>query len=257
MKLFLRGLFLLLALGSAAVAGTVSSRPFDLHRDVFSFSNDTFFAYGVDEAGQLHITRREKPVPFAHSCFLLTRGVLQFRHFARFDPRLPKISREEYRQRVREIFRIPVWWPAPIEPVVIPGFPDLYSFSRAYEGLLKENFGSWRLTYLRSGNWRMTMGHLRIGQAAAHRWLQKSLAEGRLRALYLASFPHMNHVVVVYDSKLLPNGNTRYLVYDPNYPAEPSWVDYVPAERSFNFQKRWYFPGGRVNVMRVYISPFH
>ena len=231
-------------------------RPFDLHRDVFAFSNDTVFAYGVDEAGQLHISLRKEPVQFSHSCFLLTRSVLQFWQFSRFAPEQPKVSREAYRQLILRLNRVPVWSSGPREKIVIPGFADLHSFSTAYEGLLKQNLGSWKASYLRVGNWRMTMGHLRAGQAAADRWLEKSLAEGRLRAIYLARFPKMNHVVIVYQATKLPDGRTRFTVYDPNYPKEPSWVDYVPAERSFNFQKRWYFPGGRINVMRVFISPF-
>jgi hypothetical protein len=67
----------------------------------------------------------------------------------------------------------------------------------------------------------------------------------------------MNHVVIAYRMEKRPAGRTRFLCYDPNYPGVPSWVEYVPAERSFEFQKRWYFPGGRVNLLRVFISPFH
>lgn len=250
-RAFLLSLLLLLS------PALLRARPFDLQRDVFAFSNDTVFAYGVDEAGHLHISQREKPAQFSHSCFLLGRSVLQFWQFARFDPALPKLSREEYRERILRIGRIPVWSSGPREKIVIPGFADLHAFSHAYEGLLKENLGNWFLSYLRVGNWRMTMGHLRAGQAAADRWLEKSVQEGKLRAIYIARFPKMNHVVIVYGLSRLPNGNTRFHVYDPNYPSEPSWVDYVPAERSFNFQKRWYFPGGRVNVMRVFITPWH
>jgi hypothetical protein len=83
------------------------------------------------------------------------------------------------------------------------------------------------------------------------------MAEGRPRALYLARFPHMNHVVVPYAVKPEPGGNLRFQVYDPNYPSCPSWLLYRADQRSFDFEKRWYFPGGRVNVMRVFISPFH
>jgi hypothetical protein len=233
------------------------ARPFDLQRDTFAFSNDTVFTYGVDEAGQLNIGRRAEPAAYAHRCFVLARGVMQFHQFARFAPDQPKLSREEYRRRMRTLFRIPIWWPAPRHRIVFPGYRDLHHFSLGYEGLLKETLGNWMPSYIRIGNWRMSMGHLRCGQAAAARWLDESLAEGKLRAIYIARFPRMNHVVIVYASRKLRNGNTRYTIYDPNYPNEPSWVDYVPGERSFNFQKRWYFPGGRVNVMRVFISPFH
>jgi hypothetical protein len=239
------------------LAPALRARPFDLHRDTFAFSNDTVFAYGVDEAGKLHISKRDKPAEFSHRCFVLTRGVLQFWQFARFAPERPKISRDEYRRLIRAVCRVPVWSSGPREKIVIPGFADLHAFSVAYEGLLKENLGNWLPSYLRVGNWRMVMGHLRWGQAAAARWLEESVEEKKLRAIYLARFPWMNHVVIVYGARPEPGGDIRFTVYDPNYPNEPSWVDYRAAERSFSFQKRWYFPGGRVNVMRVFISPFH
>lgn len=235
----------------------MQAREFDLRRDTFAFSNDTVMRYGVDEQGRLHISRRDKPVEYSHRCFVLARAVIQFRHFARFEPRQPKLSREEYRRRIKQICRIPVWGRGPREEIVIPGFRDLHGFSIAYEGLLKENLGNWVPSYLRVGNWRMATGHLRAGQASAARWLLKSMQEQKLRALYLARFPHMNHVVVVYAAHPRPGGDILFDVYDPNYPSEPSWVLYRAAERSFEFEQRWYFPGGRVNVMRVFISPIH
>jgi hypothetical protein len=103
----------------------------------------------------------------------------------------------------------------------------------------------------------MLMGHLRAGQAAAARWLCDSLDHGRPRAVYIARFPSMNHVVIPYSLDREPGGNVTFHVYDPNYPNEPSWLFYRASERSFEFEKRWYFPGGRVNLMRVFISPFH
>jgi hypothetical protein len=233
------------------------ARDFDLRRDTFAFSNDTVMRYGVDEQGRLHISRRDKPIEFGHRCFVVARGVMQFHQFARFEPRQPKLTREEYRRRIKQLCRIPVWSRGPREKIVFPGFADLHSFSIAYEGLLKETLGNWWPSYLRVGNWRMATGHLRAGQAAANRWLVKSIQEKKLRAVYLARFPHMNHVVVVYAAHAKPNGDVRFDVYDPNYPNEPSWLLYRASERSFDFDKRWYFPGGRVNVMRIYISPFH
>ncbi len=252
MRFFFRLLAVFLILAPA-----VRARPFDLHRDTFAFSNDTVFAYGVDEAGKLHINRREKPAEFSHRCFVLARAVLQFNQFTRFAPELPKVPREEYRQLIVRVCRVPVWSSGSREKIVIPGYADLHSFSIAYEGLLKENLGNWFPSYLRIGNWRMVMGHLRPFQASAAHWLEKSVGEHRLRAIYLARFPWMNHVVIVYAADRKPNGDIRFTVYDPNYPNQPSWVDFNAAESSFSFQKRWYFPGGRVNVMRVFISPFH
>ena len=240
-----------------ALLSTASARDFDLRRDTFAFSNDTAWKYGVDEAGKLHISAREKPADFAHRCFVLTRAVLQFQQFARFAPEQAKVSREEYRRRVRAVCRIPTWSGGPRERIVIPGFHDLRSFSIAYEGLLKENLGNWLPTYLRVGNWRLVMGHPRSGQAKVARWLEESLNAGRVRALYLSLFPHMNHAVIVYRMQRETGGDLRFTVYDPNYPAAPTSLRYVAARRSFDFDKRWYFPGGQVNAMRIYISPLH
>ncbi len=244
--------FFLLVLCSPGAA-----RDFNLRRDTFAFSNDTVFQYGVDERGKLHISVRDKPAEFSHRCFVLSRAVLQFYQFAEFAPQQPRLSREEYRQRIKTVCRIPVWGDQRRGKIVFPGYADLHSFSVAYEGLLKEHLGNWLPTYLRVGNWRMAMGHLRGGQAAAARWLSSSLDRGQPRALYLARFPHMNHVVIPYAQRREAGGNISFLVYDPNYPNEPSWLFYRASERSFEFAPRWYFPGGRVNVMRVYLSPFH
>lgn len=249
--------FLILLSLSLSAVSALRARPFDLQRDTFAFSNDTVFAYGVDESGKLHISLRKKPAEFSHRCFVLTRGVLQFQQFARFAPEQPKLSREEYRKRLKQLFRTPVWSKGPRERIVFPGFANLHDFSIAYEGLLKETLGNWLPTYLRVGNYRMMMGHPRAGQEATARWLVKSVEQGRLRAVYLARFPKMNHVVIVYAAQKLPNGDVRFTVYDPNYPSQPSWLQYRTSERSFEFEKRWYFPGGRVNLMRVYLSPFH
>ncbi len=246
---------LLLALAFFLAPAALHARAFDLHRDTFAFSNDTVFQYGVDEQGRLHIAKREKPAEFGHRCFVLSRAVLQFRQFAQFEPRQPRLSREDYRLRIKQVCRVPVW-SSRTGRVVIPGYADLHSFSAAYEGLLKENLGNWLPSYLRVGNWRMAMGHSRWGQAAAARWLSASLDRGQPRALYLARFPHMNHVVIPYAQRHEPGGNLSFTVYDPNYPNEPSWLFYRASERSFEFEPRWYFPGGRVNVMRVFVSPF-
>jgi hypothetical protein len=245
---------LLFALCSAFPA---LARDFNFHRDTFAFSNDTVMRYGLDEQGRLHISRRDKPVAYSHRCFVLARAVLQFHQFARFDPQLPKVSRDEYERRVKRLCRIAVWSRGPREKITFPGFADLHSFSIAYEGLLKEHLGNWVPSYFRVGNWRMATGHPRMGQAAAGRWLIKSMEEKRPRAVYIARFPQMNHVVVPYAMKRLPDGDVKFDVYDPNYPGEPSWLLYRADERSFEFEKRWYFPGGRVNLMRIFISPIH
>jgi len=234
----------------------LGARTFDVRRDTFAFANETAWQYGVDERGKLQISQREQPPKYAHRCFVMSRAVLQFWQFTRFEPKVAKVSREEYARIIRRVSRIAVWSDRPREKIVVPGFRDLHEFSAQMPIVLQENLGAWFPTYVRPGNYRMAMGHPRSGQEAAARWLEASLKNGQLRALYLARFPSMNHCVVVYRSEQRGD-RTRFWLYDPNYPEQPAWLDYVPAERSFEFQRRWYFPGGRVNVMRTYISPFH
>ncbi len=232
---------------------------FDWRRDTFFFANDTVLDYGVDETGRLTMYRKEKKADFSHRCFPMCRGVMQFYQFARFAPELAKVSTEEYRERIRHLFRIPVWWSprSKGERVVIPGFADLRSFSTRYEHLIKKNIGEWVPTYLRFGNWRIVHPTPRGGQRQLARWLCEKIDKGKLRAVYLYRLPWMNHVVVVHNYERLPNGDTKFNVYDPNYQDSDSTLLYRADERSFDFPKRWYWTGGRVNAMRVYISPFH
>ena len=253
---FVTALLTCLAEGASASGTERSTDGFDVRRDTFAFANETAWKYDIDAAGRLHIGQREEPAKYAHRCFVMSRAVLQFHQFARFAPQQARVSGEEYARLIRRIARIPVWSDRR-KPIVIPGFADLRSFSVAHGPLLQKHLGAWLPTYLRVGNYRMAMGHPRAGQAAAARRLVDLLAARKPQAVYLARFPKMNHCVVVYSAESRGNGDVRFLVYDPNYPAEPARLDYLAAERSFSLEKRWYFPGGRVNLMRVYISPLH
>ena len=57
---------------------------------------------------------------------------------------------------------------------------------------------------------------------------------------------------------IIKTGETIHFdAYDPNYPNTLSWVEYDVRQQSFNFERRWFWPGGRINLMRVYLSPIH
>jgi hypothetical protein len=233
---------------------------FDWRTDTIAFSNDTVFAYDIDAAGHLGIHLRKTPARFAHRCFVLVRAVLQFHKFARFAPGQPRTSEAAYRELILRVCRVPVWMPerTDAERIVIPGYRDLNEFSRADENGMKETIGNWFPTYLRVGNWRMVGPFPRFGQANACAQIVRGLDRGSLQAVYLTRFPKMNHCVILFDYHLLDGGNrTRFDAYDPNYPNTLSWVDYDAKERGFDFERRWFWPGGRVNLMRVYISPIH
>jgi hypothetical protein len=249
---------ILLGIGFALLTTVVAlGRPFDPRRDTLAFANETVFQYGVDERGKLHISKRDKPPRYAHRCFVMSRGVLQFWKFTQFAPEQARLSRHGYEKLIRRISRIPAWSRGPREKIVVPGFRDLRELSEVMPAVLQENLGAWFPSYVRVGNYRMAMGHPRSGQAGAARWLEESTSKGKLCALYLSRFPHMNHCVVAYRMERKSNGDPRFWVYDPNYPGRAAWLDYRSERRSFEFEPRWYFPGGQVNVMRVYISPFH
>jgi hypothetical protein len=260
----LRARFILFPLVALAVCGLPSrgAAPthFDWRTDTIAFSNDTVFAYGIDEAGRLTIHRRETPARFAHRCFVLVRAVLQFHKFARFAPAQPQATEAEYRELILKVCRVPVWMPEgrAEDRIVIPGYRNLNEFSRAHEHVMKETIGNWFPTYLRVGNWRMVGPFPRFGQANAYAQIVRGLDRGKLQAVYLTRFPKMNHCVILFDYHVLDGGNrTRFDAYDPNYPNTLSWVEYDAKERGFDFERRWFWPGGRVNLMRVYLSPVH
>ena len=238
-------------------SATQAAPAFDIRRDTFAFANETVFKYRVTDGGGLQISRRENAPDYSHRCFVMSRAVMQFWQFCRFEPRRPKLSRGEYVKLIRQVCRIPVWSRGPRERIVIPGFRNLHAFSEAMPDVFQDHIGAWLPSYFRVGNYRMCMGHPRWGQAGAERWMERCLAEGKICAVYLARFPSMNHCVVVYAVDKRANGDRRFWVYDVNYPGTPAHLDYLAAQRSFEFERRFYFPGGRVNVMRVYISPFH
>jgi hypothetical protein len=184
---------------------------------------------------------------------------MQFHQFARFDPSLPKVSDAEYKSLVRHICRIPTWWPAlsEKEKIVIPGYRDLRDFSSSRQYLVQKNIGWWWITYFRVGNWRMVMPSPEFNRPVAVKKITERVDRGDLQAVYISVFGQMNHCVVVYDYERLKNGNVVFWLYDPNYHNTSSWLVYDASANDFLFQKRWFFPGGHVKLMRAYISPLH
>lgn len=246
-----RAAVVLFALASALVA-----REFDPRRDAFAFSNDTVLNYDVTPDGRLRMSAKAKSGGPTHSCFLFTRSAMQFWKFARFEPRQPRLSEDEYRARLRALFRIPPWVERK-ERIVFSGYADLWTFSQKHEKTIRDNLGNWVLTYLRVGNWRMISPIIRARQRAYAENLFATVSNGEVRAMYLAKFPHMNHVVLVYHAERLPGGRMRFRVYDANYAGKPARLDYVPIHNLFDFERRFYWPGGELRAFPVYDMPQH
>ena len=240
-----------------ALASSLIARDFDPKRDVFAFSNDTVLNYSVTHDGRLHIgAKKAKSDKPTHCCFLFTRSAMQFWKFARFEPGQPRLSDEEYREKIRALFRTAPWAERS-ERIVFPGYADLWTFSRAHEKILRADLGSWLLTYLRIGNWRMMNPIIRLRQRHFAEKLFAAVSKGEVRAMYLAKFPHMNHVVLAYHAERLPGGGMRFRVYDANYAGKSARLDYVPASNLFDFERRFYWPGGGLLAFPVYDRPLH
>jgi hypothetical protein len=56
--------------------------------DTFAFANENRTIY------------RGKPDLYPNWCFVMARAVTQFRRFARFDPAAPRLTADEYAERV-------------------------------------------------------------------------------------------------------------------------------------------------------------
>ena len=117
------------------------AKPFEFPADTFSFSNALYFDYQVKPGGGLKIQKRAtgKVPDYSRHCFTLVRAVLQFYKYAEFRPHLPRVSDEEYRQRILQLSRIPVWSAGPKEKIQFPGYADLHSFSADHTLVLQRN----------------------------------------------------------------------------------------------------------------------
>lgn len=220
---------------------------FDPARDAFAFPN---------------LVRAEhpgRPALFANYCIVMARAANQFFRFARFEPEAPPRQAAEYARLAGAVVRVPPWEPPrpAARRVVIPGYPDLRTFSRAQEAAVKAAFGSNLPSLLHPRTWRVALplgpGHQQ-GVAAA---LVTELAAGRPVPLMLTNFPDadlLNHAVLVYASRPR-SGVIEFLAYDPNDPGNPLSLHYDPGTQAFWVEPLPYSPPGRVRAFRLYTSP--
>jgi len=119
---------------------------------------------------------------------------------------------------------------------------------------LQKNLGLWWPSYWRIGNWRIVFPALRSSQARVARWLRNELDSGRIRAVYITRFKPINHCLVVYRCDRQPNGDLVFFVYDANQTKKIVHLTYRAADRSFYFDRAWYYKGGLVSVLALYVS---
>lgn len=188
-------------------AGSVQAeRPFDFKRDTFSFDNETALEYHDGHASARPHTPGAQPKRFTSHCFVMSRTVMQFRKFVRFDPSAAPLSDKELVDRIRKVTRIPPWTAAlpEKERVVMPGYADLRSLSRARPEIVQQNIGLGWPTYFRPGNWRILLPHGPAQQGKTHQAMERSLGKEGFFVAYLTNFPrslNINHGVLVYAHK--------------------------------------------------------
>ena len=251
-------IYYLLCLTIAMLAPLAKAKPLKFPADTFSFSNELYFEYQMKPDGGLVIRNRKKDHgsdAYSRHCFVLTRAILQFHNFAEFRRDLPQLSDEDYAQRIRRLSRIPVWSSGPKEKIQFPGYPDLYSFSAAHPLVLQENLGLWWPTYLRLGNWRIVLPVPRSGQRRLAQSLKQGLDRGTVQAVFITRFRPINHCLVVFGYRAKPIGDLVFFVCDVNQPGHLVHLHYQASDESFYFDRTWYYPGGLVNVLPLYVSP--
>jgi len=257
MKLGLRGSFIALGAGVSLFCATAQARPFDFHRDTFGFANMTVFAY---QNGHASVRRGadSKQQRYTRRCFVLARTAMQFRKFARFDPKAPPLDDRALIARLRELTRIAAWKkPLPEnEKIVFPGYADVRELSDQRARIVQDNVSKGWPTYWRPGNSRMFFFPGSGYQKKTHENLDATLARDELFAGYLTTFPNfsINHAVLVYakDENHPADGSEHYLVYDSNHPETPRELWWSEKNHAFGFQKDWDFVGGFVRVYQVY-----
>ena len=250
-----RALAALLALsfGCAVRAPSPRSEPFRFPGDSFAFANETVWEYGVDPATGLPSWRPREPRPaFSLRCGTMVRAARQFYAGARFDASPPVADAGTYERLVREVLHGDPRRPSG-KRVVIPGYPDLQSFSAAHESLFKAALaGPWQ-SYLQRGNWRMIFPFTGRHQCRLARRLLASLARGWPPIVHVLRYPELtiNHLVLVFDAEETP-AEIRFLTYDPNDAVHPVVLTFDRAAGTFSYATTPYFPGGPVKAYEVY-----
>ncbi|HWD18926.1 MAG TPA: hypothetical protein VHB20_06575 [Verrucomicrobiae bacterium] len=239
---------------------TTSAPVFDFQADTFAFPNELLWEYHFDPAtGRSWTQKRNPPPTYAHHCFVVVRSARQFLRQAAFLPEAPALEEAAYAARIRAVVARPADEAARAQPKIeFPGFASLREFSRAHPALLKDCCGGAWQSYFQRGNWRMVLPFSRAHQDRAVAQVCRSLGEGRLPIIHIATFPSLtiNHALMLFAFAETSAG-VEFQAYDPNICERPLVLHYDRAARYFQFPRTHYFPGGPVNAYEIYCDAFH
>ena len=140
--------------------------------------------------------------------------------------------------------------------MVIAGYRDLYTFSRAQEAAIKAAFGSNFLSMLHWRTWRVAVDFSPRHQSAVAAELVEEVRGGRPVPLMITNYPEpdlLNHVVLVYDYRVGARV-VEFVAYDPNDPKAPLSLHFERDTRSFWVGPLPYSPPGRIRAFRLFTS---
>jgi hypothetical protein len=249
-------------LATAFFHASAEGLQFRFDRDTFAFQNATVLKYKDGIAFFRPKSDADDPAnKYTRRCFVMTRTAMQFRKFARFDPRGNRLTDQELAARIREVARCAPWSdPLPEnQRIVFPGYVNLREISKAHTQVFQDNIGSGFMSYFRPSNIRMVFLENRGYQEKIHASLDATLSRGDTFVAFLTTYPKMsiNHSILIYGRKNSHPGDEleRYFVYDPNHAEAPRELTWSSRERAFAYQKDIDFIGGFVRVYQVYGKP--
>lgn len=229
-------------------------REFIFGRDTFAFENETFWIYHFENGKKTSTTKRDPPPTYGHRCFVLTRAARKFFFHTRFDPAQIAPDDTTCRTLIRKVMaRNPLPPREAGKEIVIPGYANLYEFSKAREPLLKSNCGgAWR-SYVMRSHWRMIFPISREHQRDTAAALESSLKKGIPPGIHVVKFPALsiNHSILLFGVAKTERG-LEFQAYDPNDPLQPTKLSFDSASNTFSLPGNHYWRGGELDVIEIY-----
>jgi hypothetical protein len=252
----------------ATLSGCVTPRPnlepantraYDFETDRLAFANQLEDYYQINAAaGTTKVLGSNPNSTYVQHCFVLSRSSRQFFQFAHFEPNLPKADDETYRKLVDQVVDSNPRDDQPASRIVIPGYRNLYEFSKDKEALLKAELGGRDQSFFQRGNWRMVFPFSKQSRREIAYELYAEIRSNRppvVHLTHLVVLPDydVNHAMLLYAAHRSADG-ILFLAYDPNNPARPARVLYDADLDKFSLPASNYFAGGEVHVYEVYNS---
>lgn len=238
--------------GSRPDAGALARGPAVVATD-FVFARDTF-AF----RNEIRARHPDADDLYANYCFVLARGLRQFFAAARFEPAAPRLTHDEYVERVRLVAARNAWAEPvpPRERVMIPGYASLRDFSRGEEAAVKEGLGGRFWTLVHWTNWRVVLPVTGGHQEGVAAEIVDELGHGHLVQLLVTNWPkpELNHTVVAYRARAAADALVL-TVWDPNDPDNPGEITFDLASRRFVATHVYDTEVGPIRVFRMYYSP--